>query len=258
MVVVDGCVSWYNPIVQAIQETRFLFNMRPNWIELPEQQFWLPCGAHLIGWKMPRNNKGEIIVERIIISCPNCKQGFGIRPKLLERHNNHFCSRKCFHEFIRDNSHAANIEKNEKIRKALSKPKKYYSDFKIKTCLRCGNPFEIFKYSRKRYCSLNCQKAGAREKHSGFNHERWKGGRKRWDIDVEAWTGIAQSIRERDGQKCTRCGLSSKESIKKYGRDLHVHHIIPYELSGDNQPCNLRTLCLPCHKKIEHEFAWIL
>lgn len=55
---------------------------------------------------------------------------------------------------------------------------------------------------------------------------------------------IKREIRQRDGWRCTECGLSDEEHHELYGKTLEVHRIIPgssYDLEG----CT--TLCRACH-----------
>ena len=91
----------------------------------------------------------------------------------------------------------------------------------------------------------------------GPNHPRWQGGFK-YDCSSDDWLKLAEQIRERDSYKCTRCGKTNEQSLTNYGRSLDVHHIIPFILSRDNSPNNLRALCLSCHRTIETEFMWLL
>lgn len=59
----------------------------------------------------------------------------------------------------------------------------------------------------------------------------------------------SKAVRERDGNKCTRCGKSPKR--------LHSHHIIPIEQCIDsNLEFDIKngiTLCPKCHKAIHRE-----
>jgi hypothetical protein len=55
---------------------------------------------------------------------------------------------------------------------------------------------------------------------------------------------IKRRVRERDGNCCTKCGLTSDKHIAKYGKGLEVHRVIPgseYTLEG------CVTLCKSCH-----------
>jgi hypothetical protein len=50
--------------------------------------------------------------------------------------------------------------------------------------------------------------------------------------------------RHRDGYRCTSCGMSAVEHVRRYGKNLDVHRIVPgskYSLSG------CVTLCRKCH-----------
>ena len=55
---------------------------------------------------------------------------------------------------------------------------------------------------------------------------------------------IKATVRERDRQRCTECGMTADEHRLTYGRTLDVHRIVPgseYTLDG------CVTLCKPCH-----------
>ncbi|MCK9197997.1 MAG: HNH endonuclease signature motif containing protein [Bacilli bacterium] len=52
---------------------------------------------------------------------------------------------------------------------------------------------------------------------------------------------------KRDKYKCSRCGMSAKESLVKYKKDLFVSHIKDV---NDNKLDNLITLCPACHNFI--------
>lgn len=89
------------------------------------------------------------------------------------------------------------------------------------------------------------------------NHPCWRGGFK-YDYSGESWIKYSKEIRKRDRYKCTLCGMTNNECIKRNKKSLDVHHIIPYQLSLDNSPGNLRTLCAACHKLKDTEFKWLL
>ena len=50
---------------------------------------------------------------------------------------------------------------------------------------------------------------------------------------------VREEILERDGKKCLLCGNQI---------DLRVVHITPVSRGGNNNPENLQTLCVSCHK----------
>lgn len=67
------------------------------------------------------------------------------------------------------------------------------------------------------------------------------------------------TVMSRDGYKCVDCGMTNEEHIKKWGRELCVHHIngrgkrVKKE-EKDSRLQNLQTLCFPCHHKKELKF----
>lgn len=66
------------------------------------------------------------------------------------------------------------------------------------------------------------------------------------------WEEISRLIRERDGNKCRRCGLSEEDGVT-----LVVHHICPRKEGGSNWHSNLITLCRTCHAEVEDR-PWLL
>jgi hypothetical protein len=72
--------------------------------------------------------------------------------------------------------------------------------------------------------------------HSNVYHEKG-------EIVPEDWASIRLQIIERD-KKCFRCNTRQK-------RKLTVHHIIPRDGGGEENPENLITLCRACHDIVE-------
>ena len=66
--------------------------------------------------------------------------------------------------------------------------------------------------------------------------------------------GLREFILERDGYKCSRCGMTQEEHKNRWGTSLAVDHIdgrgknVPKEQKNNN-PNNLQTLCCSCHGK---------
>jgi len=55
---------------------------------------------------------------------------------------------------------------------------------------------------------------------------------------------VKATVRERDGQRCTKCGMTHEKHLERYGRSLEVHRLTPgsaYTVEG------CVTLCIPCH-----------
>lgn len=58
------------------------------------------------------------------------------------------------------------------------------------------------------------------------------------DYYDEAWRAVRRQVLDRDGHRCVECETSE---------NLHVHHYIPRNLGGSDEPANLITLCASCH-----------
>lgn len=64
-----------------------------------------------------------------------------------------------------------------------------------------------------------------------------------------------EQIRERDGDRCARCGST---------RDLQVHHRLLRSGGGGDEASNRVTLCASCHRWVHHnpvqagEEGWIV
>ncbi|MGE5595532.1 MAG: HNH endonuclease [Hyphomicrobiales bacterium] len=55
-----------------------------------------------------------------------------------------------------------------------------------------------------------------------------------------AWQRTRREVVERDGHRCVACGTT--------GVRFEVDHIVPLACGGSNEPQNLRTLCVTCHR----------
>ncbi len=73
-----------------------------------------------------------------------------------------------------------------------------------------------------------------------------------YSIYGHEWEEISKLVRERDGNRCRRCGLSEED-----GASLVVHHIWPRNRGGSNWHSNLITLCRTCHAEVEYR-PWLL
>jgi len=62
-------------------------------------------------------------------------------------------------------------------------------------------------------------------------------------LTLTEWETLSNQIKKRDGFRCrAQCGCTAL---------LTVHHIIPRDENGTNDPNNLVTLCADCHNEIE-------
>ena len=66
------------------------------------------------------------------------------------------------------------------------------------------------------------------------------------------WEKVSKLVRERDGNRCRRCGLSEEDGVS-----LVVHHVWPRSRGGSNWHSNLITLCRTCHAEVEYR-PWLL
>ncbi len=85
----------------------------------------------------------------------------------------------------------------------------------------------------------------ARHTHNVFTLADLPGMRFPWytRMDEQLWRVMRQHIYARDGGKCCYCG-SAVELFQ-----CHIHHVLPLSELGTNHPTNLKTLCIPCHKR---------
>jgi len=81
--------------------------------------------------------------------------------------------------------------------------------------------------------------------------DRLNSGEENYDIYSSEWDNISKDVRDRDGNRCRRCGISEQE-LKSNGSRLTVHHIIPRKKGGSNWPSNLISLCIACHREVEN------
>src|SRR5262249_18718382 len=90
------------------------------------------------------------------------------------------------------------------------------------------------------------QRNWMRGRTGALNHN-WAGGKIWWR--GKNWTTIKLEIKKRDAFRCLDCGMTEEEHVALTGQPLSVDHVIPYRISHDNSPHNLRTLCGFCHGK---------
>lgn len=116
-------------------------------------------------------------------------------------------------------------------------------------CKVCNKNITNLNYTRC-CCSKECSKIN-RSKYMCENNPQFT--RKPWNyLDGRSnflgparygddWDKIRYLVYSRDKFVCQSCGIK--------GIRLHVHHIKPFLMSGDNSMENLITLCASCHRK---------
>lgn len=77
---------------------------------------------------------------------------------------------------------------------------------------------------------------------SCFRYEP-KGFRNREEGYVAGWSDIASKLKKDKGFQCEKCRVV----LKDHKRLLHVHHV--NGVKSDNNPANLKALCMDCHRK---------
>lgn len=98
-----------------------------------------------------------------------------------------------------------------------------------------------------RYLKLfNLQQGRGRR---GSRNKWWRGGHVRYR--GSDWYSARQAALERDNHICQICGITEAEYREKSGRGLSVHHKEPYYFNQENLVDNLRSVCQPCHIKLE-------
>lgn len=95
----------------------------------------------------------------------------------------------------------------------------------MRRCLDCG------ALSQKSRCAA-CTAIRRRPRDQRNNAARGGNG---W-----AWQRTRRAVLERDGYRCVACGAA--------GVRFEVDHIVPLANGGTNEPVNLRTLCISCHR----------
>lgn len=59
-------------------------------------------------------------------------------------------------------------------------------------------------------------------------------------------TQIKAIVRERDGMRCTKCGITNDQHFKNHHKSLHVHRTTPGS-DYSTEPGVCVTLCFSCH-----------
>lgn len=99
-------------------------------------------------------------------------------------------------------------------------------------CRMCEAPFVAYaSASGRAFCKASC-------------YHRWLCRTDRRPRYGTRWEAIRKEVK-RKSPFCALCGTMKR---------IHVHHIIPFRLTFDNDPSNLIPLCAKHHKKVEGEF----
>jgi 5-methylcytosine-specific restriction endonuclease McrA len=118
-------------------------------------------------------------------------------------------------------------------------------------CRFCRKPFEVPEWYLKKgvtlhFCSSECRDAWTQETPSFEVKLSKRAGHRGAN-----WQTQAQKARQRDSFTCQVCGVTEEE----LGRQLDVHHKIPYRSFKSNVEANklehLLSVCPACHAHLE-------
>lgn len=206
------------------------------------------CGEDCYGKWHSENHVGEDASHykggKIEVECANCGDSFEKFPSDVAGTNFSYCSHECQDE------HRSEVYVGE------NHPT--YARIAVK-CYHCGDELEVvparYEKQERFFCSQECKAATWSDEFAGGGNPSWKGGVSRY-YGSGFSASYRSEIRSRDGKRCQDCGMTAEQHMEKFGRDLEVHHIIPFRLFEDgdeaaHQPDNLITLCRPCHRKWE-------
>lgn len=105
----------------------------------------------------------------------------------------------------------------------------------------CRN-FESFNDAKKE-AGLRCYNEGTKNYQSKSNNYG------------PNWLQIREYIFDIKGHNCAHCGINRTENFELFGKDMAIHHIIPYQKFEcrkiANHHSNLTPLCHSCHARIE-------
>lgn len=180
----------------------------------------------------------------VTVSCDNeCGKTKQIKKSRLKSLKHHFCSRKCFGEWLSKNKEqigfvaVKDVSYETRCKQSLAKggtgvP---YDESIYPDCVDCNVKLSRKDVDRCKSCWYQFM--------IGENHPNWKGG-KSFEPYPLGWTKtFKEQIRYRDRYKCQNCGKPEIECKVS----LHVHHI-DYD-KKNLEVNNLISLCPSCHTK---------
>jgi len=102
--------------------------------------------------------------------------------------------------------------------------------------------FDSFNKAKKQ-ANLECYNTGCKEYESTKNNYG------------SNWSEIRENIFETYNNCCQKCNINRRKNFKLYGKDMSIHHIIPFKNFEStkiaNHKSNLIPLCHHCHAQIE-------
>ena len=190
------------------------------------------------------------------MKCVVCGKEFERVPSEIKEKN--YCSKKCVYKFM--SQYMQRFKHTEESKKKMSKLKigknnpqfeKYgklnnnWNRVEV-TCNYCKKRFMRAKEHSKRgkynFCDYDCYADWLTTDENPYRTATTK-------CYGRGWAKIVRDIQKRDGYKCQQCGNTKEQ------KQLHVHHIIPYDICKCHSYDNLITLCANCHGK-QQQIDW--
>lgn len=118
------------------------------------------------------------------------------------------------------------------------------------TCVMCAAVMRLYpsEGKKKQTCSSPCKSRYQAARQAGQKSHLWLGGRTsqnrklRNSADVAIWR---RAVFERDGYRCMQCGYRGNKLTADHISPWSTHPELRFEVS------NGRTLCWPCHSKLD-------
>lgn len=203
-------------------------NVIPSIFERQERFY---CNQECLGNWRSENLTGEDAAgykEKVEVSCEMCGVEFEVMPGRANRNNEHYCSHECSGQMVGE----------------------MMKDRVEVECDSCGQTLSRQKHrvdlNELNFCDMDCRGDWQSREMSGTDHPQWEGGRINRG---EGWREIREKVRERDGNECQKCGVTSDF------RKLDVHHIV--RVRDFEDPTESHTMencvqvCISCHSELE-------
>jgi endogenous inhibitor of DNA gyrase (YacG/DUF329 family) len=184
--------------------------------------------------------------NRVTVTCAQCGKEMQCIHSKAQRNERHYCSKGCHDNWMRDNP-------------LLGADNPNYNSIVVQ-CAHCGSdilrqPWQANGY-KYQFCNRACHAAWRAIYQVGPACGGWRGGHQKYY--GPNWLQQRRAARERDGYTCQHCGATEAQ----LGRELDVHHIVPFREFGyvrhtndaylrANDLANLISLCVTCHKATE-------